>query len=385
MSKHQPYGNINKFLITERSLNYILRPVQVRIQNYPYTYSIENMDEVVSVTVDRAWTPYNHLVLDFIGHELFTKAYKHIHVNRNSWKNGNSQGLLMQAGQLLRYSERENIIKEELKPLIPKYKRYDQIVESCAELEKLHSQNQLVEEKVGILKKLNQEKNELQQDLQFYFNELDKVRDLIFGEAIGSAEVKCKISTLLDRYNKFFKKRRKEYIKNLLKKTSEVRFTLDYPIRVPVIQNINKNGEQPSIIKRVDLKTIKVENDKCFNIKIDGDNVRVIFNTFLGRAYVHNILTLNTDWFEEGYLNLDGYASAIYRHFFVIRSGNKFDQLRIKDLVDYFGFLKNSHYPAVIEKAFEDIKNVGLISEYKINANGGKFSKGVIEVVKSSK
>ena len=47
MSKHQPYGNINKFLITERSLNYILRPVQVRFQNYPYTYSIENMDEAI--------------------------------------------------------------------------------------------------------------------------------------------------------------------------------------------------------------------------------------------------------------------------------------------------------------------------------------------------
>ena len=101
MGKHQPYGNINKFLITERSLNYILRPVQVRIQNYPYTYSIENMDEAVSVTVDRAWTPNNHLVLDFIGHELFTKAYKHIHENRNSWKNGNSQSLLMQAEQLV--------------------------------------------------------------------------------------------------------------------------------------------------------------------------------------------------------------------------------------------------------------------------------------------
>ena len=84
-------------------------------------------------------------------------------------------------------------------------------------------------------------------------------------------------------------------------------------------------------------------------------------------------------------MKLDGYASAIYRHFFVIRSGNKFDQLRIKDLVDYFGFLKNSHYPAVIEKAFEDIKNAGLIHDYKVVANGGKFSKGVIEVVKSSK
>ena len=106
-------------------------------------------------------------------------------------------------------------------------------------------------------------------------------------------------------------------------------------------------------------------------------------STFLGQD--HNILTLNTDWFEEGYLNLDGYASAIYRHFFVIKPGNKFDQLRIKDLVDYFGFLQNSHYPAVIEKAFEDIKNAGLICDYRVVVNGGKFSKGVIEVVKSSK
>ena len=159
MSKHQPYENINKFMITERSLNYILRPVQVRSQNYPYTYSVENLDETVSVTVDSAWTPNNHIVLDFIGNELHSKAYKHIHENRDNWKNEGSQGLLMQAGQLLRYSERETIIKEELKPLIPKYKRYDQIVGSCTEWEKLHSQNQLAEEKVDILKKLYQEKN----------------------------------------------------------------------------------------------------------------------------------------------------------------------------------------------------------------------------------
>ena len=94
MSKHHSYENNSKFLITERSLNYILRPVQVRSQNYPYTYSVENLDEPVSVTVDKAWTPYNHLVLDFIGHELFTKAYKHINENRNNWKNEGSQGFI---------------------------------------------------------------------------------------------------------------------------------------------------------------------------------------------------------------------------------------------------------------------------------------------------
>ena len=76
---------------------------------------------------------------------------------------------------------------------------------------------------------------------------------------------------------------------------------------------------------------------------------------------------------------------AIYRRFFVTRSGNKFGQIEVKELIDYFDLLKNSRYPGVIERAFEDIKNAGLINDYKVNANGGKFSKGVIEVVKSSK
>ena len=92
MSKHKPYKNNNKFLITERSLNYILRPVQVRKENYPYTYCIKNMDETVSVTVDRAWTPNNHFILDFIGHDLHAKAYKHVVKKRDSWKNGTAQG-----------------------------------------------------------------------------------------------------------------------------------------------------------------------------------------------------------------------------------------------------------------------------------------------------
>lgn len=382
MSKHQSYENNSKFLITERSLNYILRPVQVRSQNYPYTYSVENLDEPVAIIVDQAWTPYNHFVLDIIGHELHSKAYKHISENRDHWKNVGSRGLLMKAEQLLRYSERENIIKEELKPLISKFKRYEQILESCPELEKLNNENLLSKDKVENLKKLYQERNELQRELYIYLNDLHEVRDLIYGEAIGSTNIEFRISTILQRYNKFFKKRRKEYIKKLLRKTSAVRFTFEYPLRVPIIEKRVINGEQQTIIKGVTLRKIKIKNDKCFNVEIDGDSVRAIFNTFFGRAYVHNVLTLNTDWFEEGFLNLDGYAAAIYRRFFVTGSGNKFDQLAIKNLVNYFGFMKNSHYPAIIERGFEDIKNAGLIRDYNVFVNGGKFSKGYIEVEK---
>ena len=140
-----------------------------------------------------------------------------------------------------------------------------------------------------------------------------------------------------------------------------------------------------SHITKVDLQNVKVINDNLFNVEINGDFVKVIFNTFFGNLFVHNLLTLNTDWFEGNYLNLDGFASAIYRRFFVTRFGNKVEELEIRELVDYFDFLKNSNYPKVIKTAFEDIKNAGLICDYKINANGRKFSKGVIEVVKSSK
>jgi len=124
-------------------------------------------------------------------------------------------------------------------------------------------------------------------------------------------EVNFKISAVLQSYAKFFKKRRKEYIKKLLRKTSAVRFTFEYPIRFPIIENKVKKGEQQTIIKGVTLRKIKIENDQCFNLKIDGDNARVIFNTFFGRAYVHNVLTLNTDWFEEGFGTPDLIAAKV--------------------------------------------------------------------------
>jgi len=363
-----------------------MRPVQVRKENYPYTYRIKNMDEIISVTVDRAWTPYNHLILDIIGHELHAKAYKHVEKRRASWKNGASQGLLMEADKLLRHAEKEKLIKEELKPLIPKYKNYAQLDQLCNEWQELNYQNKLPKEKVEILGNHIQKRNELAQDLQYFIDDLDEVRDLIFGDAIRSTFIDFNIGKVLDRYNKFFNKRRNEYIKKILMKTSEVRFTFEYPIRVPTeIKIVERDGKEQSLIKKVDLKKIKIENEKCFNVEFDGNDVRVIFNTFLGSAYLHNILTLNTDWFEENFLKLDGFALAIYRRFFVTRSGNKFDELPIRDLVEYFNFLKNSSYPKVIKMAFEDIKNAGLIHDYKFNGIEGKFSKGYIEVVKSSK
>ena len=76
---------------------------------------------------------------------------------------------------------------------------------------------------------------------------------------------------------------------------------------------------------------------------------------------------------------------SISKCFFATRSGNKVDTLPIKQIVDYFDWSKSSRYPEVIKSAFEDIKAAGLIAGYKLNNIRGKFSKGYIEVEKSSK
>ena len=53
MNNNQPR---KKFLISERALNYLLRPVQVRKCNYPYSYAVENLGQQVTITVDGPWT-----------------------------------------------------------------------------------------------------------------------------------------------------------------------------------------------------------------------------------------------------------------------------------------------------------------------------------------
>jgi hypothetical protein len=195
--------------------------------------------------------------------------------------------------------------------------------------------------------------------------------------------VKIDPNKLVDRHSKFFRKRRKEYLVELIKRTSEVRFTFNYPLRMPVF---NSSGTQrKNNITGICLRNVRVINDRLFNVDFQTDGIVLKFDTFLGTAYAHNLLTLNTDWFEEEYLKLEGYASAIYRRFFATRSGNKVDKLSIKEIVDHFGLLKNNGYPRLLRKAFEDIRNVGLIHDFRFKSNGRKFSKGCIEVVKSSK
>ncbi len=57
----------------------------------------------------------------------------------------------------------------------------------------------------------------------------------------------------------------------------------------------------------------------------------------------------------------------------------------IHDLIDYFGFKTNTDYRNTILSAFENIKSVGLIDDFQVEYFGSQFSKGRINVEKSSK
>jgi hypothetical protein len=389
MNKHQSYKNMNKFLISERSLNYILRPVQARKNSYPYTYNIDNLGEEISVTVDRAWTYANHIVLDFIGLELYEKYYRKVVKKRNTWRNEFSESLLHDADKLVEFSAIQ--IPEELKHNYKKYVEYRKWSDVSDKLRRFLDQDELVNNHEGLDECKNKyqsaenRKDEIRKELGIYLmNELEAAY-LRINRSMNVYFVEINFSKFLERYDKFFKKRRKENLLNLINRTSDVKFTLKYPLKVPVLQ---EKITQQKIIKKIvttQFEYVSIKNDNIFSCDFHDNTINVTFNTFFGANYSHNLLTLNTDWFEEDYLKLNNMASALYRRFFVTKPGNNAQRIEIKDIVKYFGLMKNSRYPQIINNAFEDIKNAGLIHEYKVNLNGGKFSKGYVEVVKSSK
>jgi len=336
---------------------------------------VENLGQPVNVTVNRPWTYANHLLLDFIGHELYETAYKTIAKNRNHWKNEGSLSLLHSI-DLLKQHQRADLTPE-LEPYADWFEKY---MNAKIEEKGLTNRGEYGDKLNGIKNQIDQLRQEIDSRLLEKFDNIYKIR----SNGRGGYPVKINLRNFSERYKVFFSKnRRNEYMSELIKRTADVKFTFDYPLQHPIVETYQYKGQTKSKVSKTRFETVKVEDCNFFNYEIENGNLLAKFNTFLGKIYAHNLLTLNTDWFEEEYLKLNGYASAIYRRFFSNRKIVK--ELQLKDLVEFFEFANNSRYPEVIKKAFEDIKNVGLIDDYKIIVNGGKFSKGYIEVVKSSK
>jgi len=371
MNNNQPR---KKFLISERGLNFLLRQVQVRKCNYPYSYDVENLGQQVTITVDGPWTFANHLILDFIGHEQYKTAYRKIVSKRNSWKNDLSTFLLYSIDKLKehRYAD----LTPDLKPYA------DWFVKYC----RARKKEQALKDRGGcgveydkVQKIISQMEQEIENTFLQKFEKIYKI--LTNGRKWFSVEINLR--NFYERYKMFFSKRRIEYVTELIKRTAGVKFTLDYPVQHPVVETYRYKGESRTKITGRYLETVKVENCRLFNFKIENGILQVIFNTFLGKLYTHNLLTLNTDWFDEDYLKLNGYTSAIYRRFFSNRKN--VDEIKLRDIVEHFGFVNNCRYPEIVKQAFKEIKSEGLIEDYEFVGNRGKFSKGYVEIKMQSK
>ena len=116
--------------------------------------------------------------------------------------------MLMNADNLIRYSNREEMIQDDLKMLIEDYKRNEYLVKLCSEWSGLQRKNKLANDKVKLLDGYIKEMNILDEKLYYYRPELNKVRDLIYAEAIKTYRIEIKLSKIFDRYLRFFQKRR---------------------------------------------------------------------------------------------------------------------------------------------------------------------------------
>ena len=92
--------------------------------------------------------------------------------------------------------------------------------------------------------------------------------DLENYKYIGKYSFVLKLSKLKEKFNNFFKKRRGEYLLDLIKRTSEVRFTMEYPLRVPITHEHIKQENTVTKISDVRLENVMIKNDTFFNFKI---------------------------------------------------------------------------------------------------------------------
>ena len=140
----------------------------------------------------------------------------------------------------------------------------------------------------------------------------------------------------------------------------------------------NDQGRQISNGKMV--ATLYEMNDfeNIFSAECNDDSAVLNFKSPLGKMVFHNSMILDTDWILEKALTLKKNAYFIYKRFILNRvSGkNKARELvlwyeEIKTFLD-LNWKNNSGSYAIIEKAFKEMQEKGLIQGFEWNRRYAK-------------
>jgi outer membrane receptor for ferrienterochelin and colicin len=114
---------------------------------------------------------------------------------------------------------------------------------------------------------------------------------------------------------------------------------------------------------------------EIFLVDFEKDQIKLNFKSPLGKMILHNTLILDTDWVPDEALTLSKNAYFIYKRFVLNRvSGkNKPKELElwfedIKNFLDLNWSNNGGIYP-IIDKAFKEMQQKGMIAGYSWNKN----------------
>jgi len=196
------------------------------------------------------------------------------------------------------------------------------------------------------------------------------------------------------KYVKFSDKKFREFtglelcsndIKDLLHRTSRVEFRVTFPVRMINETTTYKKGVKLNMnTKWYSMNFFShpfelgyIDKDVRKDGIVQNRIYYVVFNTFLGEMFIHNLLTKNYDWISNKLYHLPQSSQIFYRHLLLHHNLLK-QQFYLSNIVEKMGF-RDKNITNLIKNleinTLDPLKKEGLIISYTQmkGKNGPKY------------
>jgi len=257
------------------------------------------------------------------------------------------------------------------------------------------AKNYMVMDVVGHFFLLKQNGDQIPEEITPIFNNIESIKKREQDLDINSESKWKAPMTITDddilimkdkkiKYVKFSDKKFREYtgldlcsndIKDLLLRTSRVEFRVTFPVRMVketitykkgVKLNMNTKWYSMNFFSRP-FELGYIDKDVRKDGIVQSRVYYVVFNTFLGEMFIHNLLTKNYDWINNKLYHLPQSSQIFYRHLLLHHNLEK-QQFNLSNIVEKMGF-KDKNITNLISNleinTLDPLKKEGLIISYK--------------------
>jgi len=343
-------------IITNRQLNFTLSPVDMHNPKHKQMpHSLSNY------AIDGTWNHHQSIVLDIILDRIFKGYYSRSSNIPRSWRskevieaNQKFQGWIftpfaiaylnkkpieaysIKEGRDVEKAERDSYVKQ----FDEKYNKptFEEHFDDF--LNKSYNYQEF-------LKNMVETESYFNGDIQRLFNILDFFKNY----------------PVLERYkDKFF-----EYAQ----KIAETKFKMNYKVKcITKAPEFNKKGIRINSGEMVDAVYEMDRFEQIFSMDLNDDRWMLNFKSPLGKMIIHNTLVLDTDWPPDEALDLHKNAYFIYKRFILNKVAGKNTSAQIdlwfEDIKTFLdlSWSNNSGVYSIIERAFKDMQEKGLIKDF---------------------